>query len=60
MSTIFNLVPVPDPSRAVPGKQISFPLSASRRNQKFDGNEKVNDFKSLSNLHRFRSRVGRE
>ena len=34
MNTIPNLVPVPDPSRTVPGKQISFPLPASRRERK--------------------------
>ena len=44
MSTILNLVPVPDPSRSVPGKQISFPLPASRRERKFGGNENANVF----------------
>ena len=47
MNTIPNLVPVPDPSRTVPGKQISFPLPASRRERKFGGNENANVFNLL-------------
>ena len=47
MNIIPNLVPVPDPSRTVPGKQISFPLPASRRERKFGGNENANVFNLL-------------